>query len=50
MQRKGTVKCGTYLVTYMVLSFVTSYITVFFPLYVFYLSPVEMLSLHPFQG
>ena len=22
----------------------------FFPIYVFYLSPVEMLSLHPFQG
>ena len=49
MQRKGTVKCGTYLDTYMVLSFVTGFITVSFPLYVFYLSPVEMLSLDPFQ-
>jgi hypothetical protein len=42
--------CGTYLDTYIVLSFVTGFITVFFPLSVFYLSPVEMLSLDPFQG
>jgi len=36
------------LVTYMVLSFVTSYITVFSS--IFFLSPVEMLLSHPFQG
>jgi len=35
-------------VTYMVLSFVTSYITVFSSL--FFLSPVEMLLWHHFQG